>query len=293
MTSTGLKGTRSFYSPPDVGQRDAILHEYARFLEQRNGGTDPETGFVNREAWLESAAATSVRHRGEVPQESFERNYVRFNPGDPLSKKAIALLAFTKVNAGEAYGVEVISRSRHARPETSDIADQVERVLTHEEIYHTKILLGAARQFDLPEPVGAWKPPVPLKLLINVLAHSPRTMFHPILLGSEFSGVFAFQWLLNRIGEVFRDEPELRDSLEQRLIEILIDEVGHVAFNRIMVGSSGLKFAHSVAAHIAEGTSGHTPEFRALGWDKNTIHAFDHFDYMSLPDEVRSRAFFA
>jgi hypothetical protein len=293
MTNADLKSNKSFYSAPDVKQRDAVLQEYLRFLDQRNGGTNPDTGFVHREAWLESAAAIPVRHHGEMSEKIFERNYVRFNPDDSLSKKAVALLAFTKVNAGEAYGVEVISKSRHARPETSEIADQVERVLTHEEIYHTRILLGATRQFDLPEPAGAWKPPVPLKLLINVLAIAPRTLFHPILLGSEFSGVFAFQWLLLRIGDLFRDEPDLRDSMEQRLIEILIDEVGHVAFNRMMVGTSGLKFAHHVAAHIADGTSGRTPEFQALGWDRNTIHAFDHFDYMSLPDEVRSRAFFA
>ncbi|HYX32653.1 MAG TPA: hypothetical protein VE954_06035 [Oligoflexus sp.] len=159
MATAGIQHAKSFYSAPDVGQRDQILSEYARFLDQRNGGTDPDTGFVKREAWLDSAAATSAQHRGVVCQESFERNYVRFHPSDPLSKAAVALLAFTKVNAGEAYGVEVISKSRHARPETSDITDQVERILTHEEIYHTKILLGAARQFGLPEPSGAWRPP--------------------------------------------------------------------------------------------------------------------------------------
>jgi len=121
----------------------------------------------------------------------------------------------------------------------------------------------------------------------------PTAIFHPILLAAEFGGVFAFNWLLSKVGEVFADEPELKESMEARLIEVLVDEVGHITFNRMMVGPLGLEIARTLAPHVADGTSGFTPEFRALGWNKDTIKAFDKFDFSILPEEVKKRAFLA
>src|SRR5690606_6726830 len=127
-----------------------------------------------------------------------------------------ALLTFVRINAGEAYGVEVVSRLR--RPRGHALLSRVEKVLQHEETYHTRILLGATRQFDIPTPVLAWKPGLPLRALIATIAIAPDAVHHPVTLASELAGVFAFNWLLSRLPALFPDEPELRETLEERLV---------------------------------------------------------------------------
>lgn len=289
--TTSLALRPSFYGPAPESPRDDVLGDYLRFLERRNGPLVSDGIFSNRESWLDDAAGWRVRHRGDIDRTSFEQNYERFDPEGVTDAALLTLLAFVKVNASEAYGVEVITRKRYAHT-ASDVFGRVERVLTHEERYHTRILVGAAQQFSLPSPVGAWRPPLPLTLLIGTLAHAPKSIFHPILLGSEIAGVFTFHWMLTHVREQFRDQPALRETLEARLIEILVDEIGHIAFNRAAVGRAGLAAARAIAPHVAASTSIMMPEFRRLGWSRDTLHDFDRFDLDALPDEVRRRAFF-
>jgi hypothetical protein len=282
-----------FYAPVPEAPREDLLRDYLRFLETRNGTIDSTVPYPKREAWLEDAQRWPARHRNVIAGEAFARNYVRFDPATAPSPQMLALLSFVKANAGEAYGVEVLRRMRHAAPlPENDVFASVERVLAQEETYHTRILVGAARQFDLPEPRGAWKPPLPLKVLIGALAYSPKALFHPILLGAEIGGVFTFNWMLQKAGEVFRDEPEVAETMERRLIEILIDEIGHIAFNRLAVGPTGLTVAKNLAGQIAHANSGISPEFRGLGWSASTRQRLDRFDLADLPEEVRRRAFF-
>lgn len=282
----------SFYAPAPEVPRDDVLGDYLRFLEARNGDLRAPGGFPRREGWLHATESWTVRHRGTLNADDFARGYVQFDPAMRHDLPMMALLAFVKVNAGEAYGVEVIGRIRHARPPTSDLFDQVERLLSREETYHTRILAGATRQFGLQEPAFGWRPTVAHRLLFSALSYAPKTLFHPILLGAEIGGVFILDWMLKRVGELFRDEPELRETLESRLLEILTDEVGHIAFNRLVVGPSGRGAAKRLAGLVAQGTTGGTPEFRALGWTSDTLAMLDRFDLPSLPETVRRNAFF-
>ena len=132
-----------------------------------------------------------------------------------------------------------------------------------------------------------------MKLLIGTLVHAPAPFFHPVLLASEVGGLFLFNWLLTRVRALFADEPALRDSLEERLIEIIVDELGHVTFNRVAVGRWGLAAARVMAPKVAHATGGMSPELRALGWTKATLAGFDGFGPRSLPEAARQRAFLA
>lgn len=282
----------SFYSLIPEAPREDLLRSYRAFLGERNGTTDARIPFPRREAWMAQSETWSVRHRGQLVAESFERLYARYDPRAELSAPLLALLTFVKVNAAEAYGVEVVTPTRLKKQLASGLFGEVELLVAKEETYHTRILLGAARQFGLEPPKVPYRPPLPLKLLIGSLAHSPEAVFHPILLGAELSGVFQFDWLLRKVGEVFKSEPELRETLEQRLVEILIDELGHVAFNRLAVGGRGLRAAREMAPRIANQTARMTPEFLALGWGRATLDEFPRFDLGGLPDEVRRRGYF-
>jgi hypothetical protein len=289
MVSTSLRP--SIYSPIPESAREDLLLAYRRFLERRNGDMNFEKGFSLREDWLRQAAGWEGQYQGKVDEAAFNRAYASFDAVKGLSLQEVALLTFVKANAGEAYGVEVVGKARQKRYDTTKLFYQVEKLLGFEETYHTRILIGATQHFGV-KVEGAWKPPLRLRLLIGTLAHAPGLFFHPILLASEIAGVFMFQWMLKRVGEIFKDQPAVRESMEQRLIEILVDEVGHVAFNRMAVGPTGLSVARKMAAGVLRGVSGHTPEYKALGMTEDEMSKLNSFDLQHLPDEVLRRAYF-
>jgi hypothetical protein len=285
----GIVHVPSFYDRIPEGTAEQALEEYLVFLQRRNGSVATDGALPVREAWLTESEGWTARHGG-VDAAAFEKGWVEYQDDPNADRALLALLAFVKANAGEAYGVEAVSKARHTRPAMGTF-DIVERVLGNEEKYHTRILLGATAQFDMQQPTGAWRPALALRVLIGALTWSPKVLFHPVLLGAEISGLFTFNWMLQRVGEIFRDEPAVRESLEQRLMEILVDEIGHVAFNRLAVGPLGLAAAKALAPRIASAAARITPELGALGW-KESLTDFDHFDLASLPEEARRRAFF-
>jgi hypothetical protein len=282
-----------FFAPTPTTPPEAVLKDYLRFLEQRNGTLDPTVPYPNRERWLSAANASPVRHDGALDVGLFSRSWDRFQAPVAEDRALTALLAFLKMNAGEAYGVEAVGRARHSRASDGSVFDQLERVLIREESYHTRILAGAVHQFDLPEPTGAYRPPLAIKALIGTLVHVPGGLFHPVLLAAEVGGLFTFNWALQKVGEVFAHEPALREQLEQRLIEIITDEIGHVTFNRLAVGSTGMWAAKQLAPSVSHATAQATPELMALGWTRAELDGFDAFSLASLPEASRRQAFYA
>ncbi|WP_152621809.1 hypothetical protein [Archangium violaceum] len=289
VSTTSLRP--SFYSPIPESAREDLLQAYRQFLERRNGDMNFERGFSLREDWLREAASWDSPYQGKVDGGAFNRAYASFDAVKELSLQEVALLTFVKANAGEAYGVEVVGKARQKRYDMTKLFFQIEKLLGFEETYHTRILIGATQHFGV-KVEGAWKPPLRLRLLIGTLAHAPGLFFHPILLASEIAGVFSFNWMLQRVGEIFRDQPAVRESMEQRLIEILVDEVGHVAFNRMAVGPTGLDVARRLAVGVLEGVSGTTPEYKALGLNEDVMGKLAGFDLHQLPEEVLRRAYF-
>lgn len=270
---------------PEHGRADDVYTSYLDFLRARNG-----VDFEARDARMaDRFDRITVRAGVDIDRERFDRNYARFRERD-VSREELALLAFVKINAGEAYGVERVAA---ARAGGDGLADRVKDVLSREELYHTRLLVGATGHFDGLAVGAAWRPTWPLRLLIDGLVHSPDALFHPILLGAEVSGVYVFHWLLLRLGELFPNDPQVRESMEERLEEILVDEIGHVAYNRVQVGAAGRAVAGRVARLVTEAHRVSSPELRLLGLDDATIAGVERFDYADLPKSIRDRAFFA
>ncbi len=276
--------------PSGHAAEDHLL-AYEQHLAERNGTLDVDSGFEVRDARMDDFASLPGTFERPVDSVKINRSYAGENVTG-LTEEEVAILAFAKINAGEAYGVEITTQARaklHARDEP---IYRVEKVLGHEETYHTRLLLGVTQHFENLDLEDGWKPPLPLKVLIFALAKSPPAMFHPILLGAEVSGVFLFNWLLERTHLLFPNNPEIRESMEQRLIEILIDEVGHIAFNRIAVSDTGVKLARPLANQVTKAQDQMNPEVLALGFTEDERQGIATFDYEMLPQEVRDAAFF-
>ena len=281
----------SFYgTAPSGDAADGCLADYDRFLAQRNGTLSGDGFYEHRETMLDDFDGLAGHFRGDIDAAKVQRSYA--GQRVDLSAAELALTTFVKINAAEAYGVEVIMPARQKYYERPELIFQLQRLLGFEERYHTRMLLGVTTHFDGLTLDEAWRPTLVWTGLMKAMAKAPPTLFHPIVLGSEIGGVFAFNWLLERVATLFPDDPDIRDSMERRLVEVLIDEVGHVAFNRVAVGDLGIRVAKPLAAQVLRTQDRLTPELKALGLDRAARSRLGGFDFGSLPEEVRRRAFF-
>src|SRR6185436_7417930 len=98
-----------FFDAVESGS-EGPMAAYLAFLEARNGAADPAKPFPHRERWLAHADAAPQRY--DAPSDVLQRH-----PRDVADPCLRTLMAFVKINAGEAYGVEAVGRARHARPE--------------------------------------------------------------------------------------------------------------------------------------------------------------------------------
>ena len=80
---------------------------------------------------------------------AISRQYVRYDRGKETDPATQLLLLFCKVNAGEAFGVEVMREARKAYFDRGEHQYQAEKIIANEEEYHTKLLLGATQYFGV------------------------------------------------------------------------------------------------------------------------------------------------
>jgi hypothetical protein len=289
--SDALIKVPSFYQPVDEAQREPIYHNYVDFLARRNGDMDfARRRYSKREAHLQELATSKAAFEGAFDQDLFRSQYARYDRGKETDPATQLLLVFCKVNAGEAFGVEVMREARRAYFERGEYQYQAEKIIATEEEYHTKLLLGGTQYFGVKMD-QAFVPPLPLKIFIHGLAKMPQRFFHSVLLAAEFSGIYMFNTLLHVTRQVLKDQPQVRDAMEERLCAVLVDEVGHVAYNRLALGSGGLRLARwlypLVQKSVASG-----PEFQALRQYAAGGPTVAEMDYRHLPEEVRRHAFF-
>lgn len=277
------------FSPISRRARPAILRQYREFLQARDGIVDPANRTLSkREDGMRRFLVSGDRW---IDRELFELQYERFDPRRATSAEMLLLLALVKVNAAEAYGVHRTIDGALARARRSD--DATELILLVEEFYHTKILLSAARLYGI-DGLGAVRPHFALRALVSSIATVPDFLARPLTLAGEMVGVLVFLQLLDATRTVLKDAPAVRDAMEERLIEILIDEIGHVSFQRLSMGRAGLALTKALLPIVARGLSNAIPEVRALGaLPRAPVDSITALARQGLPDTVRRNAFFA
>jgi hypothetical protein len=202
----------------------------------------------------------------------------------------LLLLALVKVNAAESWGVNQTFESAIERASAAD--DDTELIVLCEEFYHTKILLSSACLYGIRVGETA-RPHIALRTLITGIATTPEVLSRPLTLAAEMLGVLVFLNLLDRARDLLKDVPSVRDALEERLVEILIDEIGHVSFQRLEMGRAGLAYTKRLLPVMAFGLSNAIPEVRALeALPKSPIENLA-LAGSRLPETVRRSAFIA
>ncbi len=250
------------FKPLPPADRRANLAAYQRFLADRDGAVDVEKRQLSRREQSMARYERPLSRIRDIDREVFAAQYASFNPKVETPPEVLLLVSLVKINAAEAFGVNRNFERVLRRAAKND--DPCELTLLIEETYHTRILLSTALSYGI-EVTSVYQPPTALRALIGAIAVSPMAIARPLTLASEVLAVLLFLNLLEKARVVLRHDSELRDSVEERLCEIITDEIGHMSYNRQCMGAVGIAQSRMLLPLVATGISGAFPELRALG----------------------------
>jgi hypothetical protein len=121
----------------------------------------------------------------------------------------------------------------------------------------------------------------------------PEWIARPLVLAGEIVGTITFLNLLFAAREILKHDPELRDAIEERVTEVLIDEIGHISFNRMLLGPGGLARARALLPLVAAASAATVPSLRAIGLRTIADDAATVTTSARLPAAVRRASFIA
>jgi hypothetical protein len=281
------------FSPLSTDARRDHREAYRQFLANRDGEIDLERRtLAKRELGMERYRNPLSRVR-EANRDLFRDQYRNFDRKRDTPKELLLLIALVKVNAAESYGVNQTYEKNLRRALRGE--DDLELTLLVEETYHTRILLSSAILYGI-EVETAYTPPAGLRALIGGIAHTPEFISRPLILAGEILGTAMFLRLLHKAREILKGDGELRDAVEERISEILVDEIGHITFNRTCLGGAGLAQARLFVPMVGVSLRATVPELGALGLESATEPGEDMALLTTskrLPEHIRRAAFIA
>ncbi len=256
-------------------ERGQRLDAYLSFLQKRDGEPNLQTKTLSeREGFFRQIDAAPVRWQGEIDRDSFHKN-LNVSLTEKVDPKIVWLLAAAKSNRVEQYGVELDLKLKGDH--FGEFAHgQHMTFIDLEEFYHTRILRDCCKVFDLefnidpPKSFTRW--------FASMVVRSPFRARLVTALCGELFGCVAFQVLWEST-TIFADQPEVMRRLQLLVREILIDELGHVAFGHAMLGPTGLVAVRALYPIIASYFLKDLPEFWILAGGKEKflerVSAFD------------------
>jgi hypothetical protein len=268
-----------------VPERKTRLSAYLAFLKQRDGQADiPARQLSRREEFFRALGELPVRAEKPIDRAAFDRNLgITLPPSEyKLDKKLIWLLAAAKSNRVEHYGVELDLKLKGHMFAAEEHGEHM-TYIDLEEFYHTRILRDCCKVFDIEYDMKA--PKSFTRFYAALVVRSPTTPRLITALCGELFGCVAFQ-VLWEAADAFKDEPAVYDRLRLLVREILIDELGHVAYGHSMLGPLGLLAARAIAPIASIYLLRDLPEFWLLAGGKREflarVNAFDLGNNQSL-----------
>lgn len=144
----------------------------------------------------------------------------------PLRPRDAALAGcLRRLHESEAFVVKALAHSASQDPTWQHILRQ--------ERDHARLLAAVLRAFGQP-PRASPRPPWVLQQLLRQLVRLPGTSSAPLLTIGELIGVL----LLTEIRSELSEQPE-HAAATRAVEEVLIDEVGHLAYNRLKLSGLG------------------------------------------------------
>jgi hypothetical protein len=264
----------SLFLPLPTDMREGAAARYLAYLKGRNGRLDfARRTLSGREPFFERLAAEPVRAELSLDHARFHRNHEARRPEPDLPRELLWLLAVAKINRTEHYGMEAhIAVNGILDGDSADTQAYVDM----QEVYHTRILLDVLRCFDLEIEIG--QPELASRLAVQAMVRLPQRMAMPLISCAEFTATVAFRLLLDVGRELFGGAPDLWARVSTLLEQIMVDEVGHVAYCRARLGRRGLAMARVLFPSVARSILSDQREFAQLVGSAGFANALAAFD---------------
>jgi len=247
------------FKPLSAEERSRYLSDYAEHLR----ATDGEVQLAERRL--------SEREKRMVALEAWAPSEVGEHVSGDAQKRSEWLLAATKANEGESYGVEIELSRFQARGSFPgfESPDLMLRVLMQES-YHCRILAELCRTAGASYESA--RPALPTRMFVAVIERVQATVRWAIVLAGECVGATLF-WRLREALPSCGFAPSRRDRLDALIREIWADEVLHVAFLRAALSPTGLRLSRLLLPIVAFGVFQQVPDLRRLGCTPSEVLA--------------------
>jgi hypothetical protein len=252
---------------PDV--KSNFTRKYIEFLKAKDGAVNhgDETLSV-REDLVNQRAQNPVVWQGDPLDKATFKKFLnrKVTSESGLEPRLLWLIGAANANRYERYGVHIVLEE-YRRANYEGVPEERAYVLLEEE-YHTRILEDACAvcglDFTLEDP-----PPI-LAFVIRRIASLPDSLNFMLLIG-EILGTHVFLMMYERCS-LFSEDPEAEARLRELCLEILADEIAHVALIRSLVHPAILKMANAVIPWLARIMLNDAPELVLLagGYDQIT-----------------------
>lgn len=275
----------SVFDPAVLVINREVNTDYLRFLKERDGAADRRAGtLARREAYFAAIDAHPVPYEGPPLEADFR---AALGAGASSSSPALALwmAIAASANEGEKYSVERILASRPPQADPEDPMTYIEL----EELYHTRLLLDAIKTLGVDYAVKA--PPLWVRFLASTMIFAPKSIEYMVVFFSEVVGTVLFAALARKARELVDPATATGGRIVSLIEEILVDEVGHVAFARAQLGPVRLWIAKQTVRALAGAMYRATPAIRALFDTEALAEAAINLDLSTLPAHIRARAF--
>jgi hypothetical protein len=214
--------------------------------------------------------------KGDIGRTAFAA-HLQKPPPESIDRRVLWLLAAAKVNRAERYGID---RQLGKTDQRGFDGNPWTQFIGLEEVYHGRILADACRACGLENP--KIDPPPMNRAFIHLITALPERLQTPLVLAGEIFGCVAFQVMYENVG-FFDEQPAVAARLRCLTQEILIDEMGHVAYCRSRLGRLGLFVARRLLPLIGYMMLHDMPEFAMLaGGPRAFLRRVQDFDFADL-----------
>jgi len=258
-------------------EREGQLDRYLEFLRARDGEPDrARRRLSNREPFFDEIDRAPVLWKGDIGSATFYA-YLEKKPPDGTDRRLLWLLAAAKVNRSERYGID---RQLDITDRSGSDGNCWMEFIGLEEVYHTRILADACRACGLENP--KIDPPTANRTFIHLITFLPERLRMPLVMAGEIFGCAAFQVMYENT-HLFEEQPEVAARLQRLTQEILIDEMGHVAYCRTQLSRFGLFIVRCLLPVIGYLMLHDLPEFAMLaGGRRPFVNRVRNFDFATL-----------
>lgn len=276
------------FQPLSAAERTAQLSAYLQHLQARNGTPNLETERLpRREEMLAALTNVETPWQGDVPRDELTRLMKEGAvPGPNEPEAALWMAIAAQVNVGEEYGVRTILARN---PITGDPSTDPYVYIELEELSHTRMLLDAVRLFGVEVELPA--PPRSLRFFLGLISRLPRAIGNMLVLAAECNGIMLFLKMREKAATLFGTDSDVGRRVQGLLGEILIDELGHVAYLRATLDPLRLKISSLLSRLLARALYAAVPSNGKLFDIRAMVREVHALSWDRMPADVRARAF--